>query len=117
MAQSPYTPSSNLTFTTPGIALITGASSGVGKSGALALHNAGWICVLVARRSEQLKETLDLMEDTGKVKGGSSIITADLSKREDVVRVFDEIKGRYGKPDTDFPVRFKASDHHLLRST
>ena len=36
------------------VALVTGASAGIGKASALALIAAGWSVVLTARRQEQL---------------------------------------------------------------
>jgi NADP-dependent 3-hydroxy acid dehydrogenase YdfG len=44
----------------PNIAVVTGASSGVGRATANTLANAGWEVTLVARRAEALKKTVDL---------------------------------------------------------
>jgi short-subunit dehydrogenase len=69
--------------------LVTGASSGLGREIARELakrHNANLI--LVARRRERLEELR--LELEGKYKVGARVITADLSKREDVDRVFTE---------------------------
>jgi len=38
------------------VALVTGASSGIGRAAALALRDAGWTVVATARRAEALKE-------------------------------------------------------------
>jgi NADP-dependent 3-hydroxy acid dehydrogenase YdfG len=44
----------------PAIALITGASSGVGRATAITLATAGWDVTLIARRPDALQKTLDL---------------------------------------------------------
>jgi NADP-dependent 3-hydroxy acid dehydrogenase YdfG len=44
----------------PNIAVVTGASSGVGRATAITLAKAGWEVTLVARRAEALKKTVDL---------------------------------------------------------
>ena len=44
---------------TPRIALVTGAGSGIGKAVALALLDAGFTVVLAGRRSEPLQALVD----------------------------------------------------------
>ena len=44
----------------PKIALVTGASSGVGRATAITLATAGWEVTLIARRADALKKTVDL---------------------------------------------------------
>ena len=76
----------------PGIALVTGSSSGIGRASALALASDGWTVVVTARRQAELDETVKLMKDPKK----GLAIAADLSKSEDVVRVFATIKEKFG---------------------
>ena len=40
-----------------GVAIITGAGSGIGRSAALAMQGAGWHVAVVGRRQTQLDET------------------------------------------------------------
>lgn len=79
----------------PGIALVTGASSGIGRSAAVALHKAGWTVALVARRKEALDEAVGLMNADG--EGRARAIPADLGVEEEILGVFDVIKKEYGK--------------------
>lgn len=69
-------------------ALITGASSGIGRDMARYLAHLGWDLVVVARRTERL---ISLKEELNNVD--VMCITADLSNREDCFRVYEETKG------------------------
>ncbi len=69
-------------------ALITGASSGIGRDMAKYLAQKGWDLVVVARRTERL---LQLKEELSNVD--VMCITADLSKHEDCMRVYEQTKG------------------------
>lgn len=81
----------------PGVALVTGASSGIGRSAAIALHKAGWTVILAARRKDALDEAV---REMGMIEGGAErarAIQADLSKEEEVMNVFEVIKKEYGE--------------------
>ena len=74
----------------PGIALITGASSGIGAAYARSLSSQGFETILVARRREKLKNlALQLAEKTS---NKSEIFVADLSKLEEIIRVSNKIQ-------------------------
>lgn len=72
------------------IALITGASSGIGQELAKNLASRGFNLILVARRGDRLKELksrIALFSDV-KVK----LICKDLSKAEECKALYDEVK-------------------------
>lgn len=68
-------------------ALITGATSGIGKSIAENLNKRGWELILTGRNEQVL---WDLKEKFGRCE----IISADLSKKEDVFKVYEFCRGK-----------------------
>lgn len=77
-------------------AIITGASSGIGKATALQLAKAGCNVVLVARRREKLAMLSDFIIDDG---GSCEFVCADITREEDVKRVFSETERLFGSVD------------------
>ncbi len=65
------------------IALVTGASTGMGRDMAIYLSSIGYDLIITARNYERLKELKSLLKTRVK------IITADLSKPENAVRLYD----------------------------
>ncbi|KAI0683071.1 short-chain dehydrogenase/reductase SDR [Earliella scabrosa] len=80
------------------VAIITGASSGVGRATALAFSRAKWSLALFARRAEMLKETQALCEDPSNVH----LVEGDVSKEADVVQLFRSTIDRFGRLDVLF---------------
>ncbi|MCG6881842.1 MAG: SDR family oxidoreductase [Deltaproteobacteria bacterium] len=74
-------------------ALVTGASSGFGRSFAETLADAGADVVISARNGERLTETEEMLKKTGRkvLK-----IVGDMSNPEDVSRMMDETVSRFG---------------------
>jgi hypothetical protein len=76
------------------IAVVTGASSGIGRAAAIALNAAGWTVVVTARREDSLRETVSLMPQDSRHK--SRIICGDMMKVDDIRDLFTKIKIEYG---------------------
>jgi len=81
------------------IALVTGASSGIGKACALALLKEGWQVVLVGRRADALAAAV--LEAVANA-GNAHAIPTDLSKEPEVKALFDQIRSRFGRLDLVF---------------
>jgi uncharacterized protein len=70
------------------VALITGASSGIGRETALALSHRGATVVLAARR----KERIDALAAQIRERNGNALaVQTDVSREEDVDRLFEKI--------------------------
>jgi len=67
-------------------ALITGASSGIGRDMARILSKKGYELILVARRKERLEELKK------ELKSSCEIICADLSKQVECEMLYDKVK-------------------------
>jgi NAD(P)-dependent dehydrogenase (short-subunit alcohol dehydrogenase family) len=81
------------------IALVTGASSGIGKACAQALLRDGWSVVLTGRREEALKQAVSEAGADG-VRGIA--IASDVSQEASVKALFEQIKSRCGRLDLLF---------------
>lgn len=86
-------------------ALITGASSGIGKDIAIYLSNMGYECILVARDEKKLKE---LAKD---LKTKSYIKSYDLSKSDNCYKLYDEVK------DMDIDILVNGAGFGLFGNT
>jgi NAD(P)-dependent dehydrogenase (short-subunit alcohol dehydrogenase family) len=75
------------------VACITGASSGLGRRAAVALHAAGARVVGVARRAEALASLKDELGD------GCAVVTADVAARNGVSDLCDAVSAAFGAPD------------------
>jgi short-subunit dehydrogenase len=73
----------------PGVAVVTGASSGIGEATARRLDADGWKLVLVARREERLKALCDSL-------GDASYVAVDLTSDEAPALVRSAVEERHG---------------------
>jgi NAD(P)-dependent dehydrogenase (short-subunit alcohol dehydrogenase family) len=78
------------------VVMVTGASSGIGRSAALKIADAGGIVLLVARTPEKLEATKEQIEAGG---GVAYIHRADLSDPDDIDRMAAEALEEHGHVD------------------
>ena len=81
------------------VVLVTGASSGIGQTTALAFGREGAKVVVSGRRREQLEQTLALLRKGG---GDGVAVTGDCAKAADVRRMVDAAVTTYGRLDCAF---------------
>ncbi|CAM3799624.1 Dehydrogenase [Mesobacillus thioparans] len=81
------------------VALITGASSGIGKAAALKLGREGAKIALIDVKEENARSVKDLIEESG---GTALIHECDIAKPEDVAQSFQEVAKAWGKIDIVF---------------
>ncbi|MBN2324599.1 MAG: SDR family oxidoreductase [Spirochaetes bacterium] len=74
------------------IALVTGASRGIGRSISAALASSGVRVILSSRSKESL-------EAVGKEIGGATVIPADISKENDIDSLFSSVQETFGRLD------------------
>ncbi|MFE5854136.1 SDR family oxidoreductase [Streptomyces sp. NPDC056500] len=78
------------------VAVVTGAGSGVGRSVALALAEAGWRVALAGRRAGPLAETASLTD------GQLRCVPTDVTSPADVTTLFEEVHRHWGRVDLLF---------------
>ena len=84
-------------FTVPGsIAVVTGASSGIGRRLALELATSGATVVALARREERLAE---LVPELQRAAPKSQYVVCDVSDTDRFVAALREIEDRHGRID------------------
>ena len=77
-------------------ALVTGASSGIGRGAAVALAEAGARVALVARRAGRLKDLAARIEASG---GQALVCPADITDEAEATRVVEDAAGHFGGLD------------------
>jgi len=79
------------------LALVTGGSRGIGREISLLLAQAGAEVIINYRQSKDKAESL-LEEITGQ-GGKAELFQADVSKPEDIQRLFEHIRGKFNRLD------------------
>jgi NADP-dependent 3-hydroxy acid dehydrogenase YdfG len=75
------------------VAVITGASSGIGAATARSLHTAGYRVALLARRADRIKALAEELGD------GAIAIPADVTNREALVGAAEQVQQEFGGTD------------------
>lgn len=75
------------------VALVTGASSGIGEAVATTLVNMGMRVVLSARRKDRLQALAE------RIGGDTMVVPADLRDDENILSLFSRIRDRWGGVD------------------
>ena len=78
------------------VALVTGASSGIGEGAAVALAAAGATVALAARRADRLEALVRRIEAAG---GKALAIAGDMMVEADALRAVEETVGKLGRID------------------
>jgi len=82
-------------MTQPKVALVTGATSGIGRATAIGLGKAGYRVAILGRREEELKRTAEL-------SGAQYSGTCDVSDPAAVHRYFADLRTKLGRIDVVF---------------
>jgi len=78
------------------VAIVTGASSGIGEATAIALTAEGASVAIVARRGERLESLAKRISETG---GKALPIVADVSDEAQTRKMVEEVKSELGRVD------------------
>jgi NADP-dependent 3-hydroxy acid dehydrogenase YdfG len=78
------------------VAIVTGASSGIGEAAALVLAEAGAKVTLAGRRKDRLGNVKKKIDDLG---GEARLIQTDVSAREQVEAMVAQTKKKWGRVD------------------
>lgn len=81
------------------VAIVTGASSGIGRAAAIAFGRAGCSVTVAARRVEESEETVNLVNNAG---GKAIFVQTDVSSGEQVKRLVDTTVHTFGGVDYAF---------------
>jgi len=78
------------------VAIVTGASRGIGAAIARRLASEGFSTVLAARTEGDLEAQVQGIRRSG---GQACAVTCDMASEDDLSRLVSETKARYGRPD------------------
>jgi len=88
-----------MTTSTPRVALITGAGTGIGKASAKALLGAGYQVVLSGRNADKLEKAI---QEIGGTSDNCLAVACDVGKPESVKAMFAKLKVKFHRIDVLF---------------
>ena len=88
-----------MTTSTPRVALITGAGTGIGKATAKALLGAGYQVVLSGRNVDKLEKAI---QEIGGTSDNCLVVACDVGKPESVKAMFAKLKAKFHRIDVLF---------------
>jgi len=88
-----------MTTSTPRVALITGAGTGIGKATAKALLGAGYQVVLSGRNTDKLEKAI---QEIGGTSDNCLAVACDVGKPESVKAMFAKLKAKFHRIDVLF---------------
>ncbi|MEY3570301.1 MAG: hypothetical protein RIQ85_421 [Pseudomonadota bacterium] len=88
-----------MTTSTPRVALITGAGTGIGKASAKALLGAGYRVVLSGRNADKLEKAI---QEIGGTSDNCLAVACDVGKPESVKAMFAKLKAKFHRIDVLF---------------
>jgi NAD(P)-dependent dehydrogenase (short-subunit alcohol dehydrogenase family) len=88
-----------MTTSTPRVALITGAGTGIGKASAKALLGAGYQVVLSGRTADKLEKAI---QEIGGTADNCLAVACDVGKPESVKAMFAKLKAKFHRIDVLF---------------
>lgn len=93
------------------VAIVTGASSGIGRATAIQLAAHDWTVIIVGRRASNLAA----LKDEIKASGGSVVsIVADIAKARDVERIVEESHAAGGRIDALLNIAGVGGMHSIM---
>jgi NAD(P)-dependent dehydrogenase (short-subunit alcohol dehydrogenase family) len=88
-----------MTTSTPRVALITGAGTGIGKASAKALLGAGYQVVLSGRNADKLEKAI---QEIGGTSDNCLAVACDVGKPESVKAMFAKLNAKFHRIDVLF---------------
>ena len=111
------------------IALVTGASRGIGRACALELAKAGYKVALAARQTDKLEEVAAEIRAAGPENGSGEayVVALDLASQESIKAGFAKVAAEFGRIEVlvnnagmtkdNLALRMKADDWNLVLQT